>query len=219
MGSFFAVSAVKTKDPHAVKDFVQKYCDKYKVPTSLKDLKEEMNIKTDATLYDYGKGWVYILWPSYFNIHDVALAKDMSSEIGVLVSTINVYDGDFWCHHLFEAGVHLDKFCSVPDYFSESEEEAKSDKEKWNSNPSTVADKFNVPTDSISKYLVHIDYEDDTDEEFAYKGDEFELYDLWVFTDFWEKLGLTYPEDEKKIVYVLSLDEGFMGLLPTLEDD
>ena len=43
-------------------------------------------------------------------------------ELRVLASIVRIHDGDYWSHALLRGGVILDRFASMPDYFTDDPE-------------------------------------------------------------------------------------------------
>ena len=79
--------------------------------------------------------------------------------------------------------------------------------------PDLVAKAFGVEADRVAAYLKHTDV-DKPPAGSAADGDEHDLVDANVFTDFWRTLGITYPGDESNPTAQVPLATGCQGLLP-----
>ena len=234
MGYFLATSAFRTNDFDGVVAAVAAYCAKH--DAAVKPFTgSEPSPSTDAQFYAPEKGWTTCLWPNYFNIHDFALCSAVAEEMDIDVSTVHVYDGDFW-EHLFVKGkdkIHF--FCSFPTYFAP--EETESVDQSVPREPSALCSHLGIPEDSIARYLRVLPLSEQeaapprqglfsffrrkpssapTEDLKAYPDDEFEIEDFWVFTDFWRKLGITYPDQVHSYKSVLRLDGKFMDKLPSI---
>lgn len=202
MGNFLAATAVKGACVEAV-GAVLDYMEAHGAAAEL--LEGEPPGRLDAHFVEQPGGWTVILWPAYFNVHDFPVAAEISGKLRTLVSTMNVYDDDCWSHGLFENGVELDRFCSCP-------EVADLEPEEWKGDPALLARKFGVEPAMVAAYYQHIS--DDTDPDArAFEDDEFELCDTWVFTDFWKRLGIDYPDPPER-VRLVRLDKRFADKLP-----
>jgi hypothetical protein len=136
----------------------------------------------------------------------------------VLASAIHVYDSDYWAHSLFGAGVRLDRFASRPGYFAESYSETQAIAASWRGNAEVLASAFGVDAALIGAYLQYVDSPDGAPSK-ALPDDRFDLDDFWVFTDFWSRAGITYPDDMSAYERVLRLPANFARRLPTMADD
>lgn len=155
----------------------------------------EIDPADDVSAFGSVNGWTVVLWPEYFNIHDVAAVADMSGRLGVLASTVHTYDGDYWAHRLFRSGVELDRFASVPGYFAEDPNELLALEQRWAGNAMVVAEAVGCPVGQVAPYLVHVPAGADGRAGKAFADDEFPIDDMWVFVDFWRRLGITRRRD------------------------
>ena len=215
MGHFFAVTAFKTENEKLVSDAIVEYSTAYDVKARALDKVNEPNEKSHAILFPQANGWCVVIWPRYFNIHDVPLAKTISEKYSLLVSTVNVYDGDYWCHYLFNAGEEIDAYCSIPNYWAESESESEDSINKFKGNPELVAQYMGIEKTNIEGYYQHL--LEDKEYGKVYSEDESELDDFWVFTDFWNKLGIEYPADIMSFNSVVDLTKKFDSKFPEIE--
>lgn len=170
MGHFLAVSAFKDQSVDSVATHVKDYLARYGVTC---DAVGEGNPdeSQDALLYPPSNNWTVVLWPAYFNIHDFELCGRLSSAMQTLVSTIHVYDDDYWAHGLFRNGSFVDIFASKPAYFAEDADEAQRLRKKWKGNPQVIAAALTIPVESVAPYLVHVDQSNA--QQKAFPSDEF----------------------------------------------
>jgi hypothetical protein len=239
MGNFLAVSAFKQDDVVEVREAITEYCKAYGVSCRLRQNAVAPSERCDVAIYAPVAGWVRVLWPVYFNIHDFSLCQKLSSQNGWEISTIHVYDDDFWEHLFVNKGQVLHKFSSWPDYFAENPEQAAKAKAEWKGDPGALAAHFGLPQEAISRYLVHMPITAPSSQAEppkralfslfrkkasqapsqpvkAYYDDAFELENFWVFTDFWQRLHIKYPEPvDQGIAEIVNLDANFGRKLPT----
>lgn len=243
MGDFLAVSAFRMEDCDALCQGIASYCNQYQVKCDVCPGDGQPDEQTDAVVYAPVDGWVRVLWPAYFNIHDFTLCSALASKLRIMVSTVHVYDGDYWEHLFLNGNDEVHRFSSYPTYFATSPEEAEKLRAEWRGDPEALASLFGVPIESISGYLVHLPLEPPSVEptrqspirrwlqklfggptsaprpvQKAYPGDHHDIEDFWVFTDFWRRVGIVYPDPiDKGIHCVLRLDEFIK--LPTHPDE
>ena len=168
----------------------------------------------DAQVYAPTNGWTVVLWPAYFDSHDFPLARSVAAARNWLVSTVHVYDEEYWEHlaHLGTAELHA--FSSRPNYW---EDESPADFERiarYDSNPERLAAAVGAPVAALQPYLIDTDSLSSRDTK-AHADDEFPLMNFWVFTDFWNRLGIPYPTPPHNLAAVLRLDKNFTRKLPT----
>jgi hypothetical protein len=214
MGHFFAASAFKDAPVADLANSITRYITSHGVdvsPPGGRPAKES----TDVLLYEPREAWTAVIWPVYFNIHDVPACLAVSKALDSLAATVNVYDGDFWSFEFFAAGVLIDKAAPRADYFAEDDDSAASLRQLWRGNPEAVAAAFQCPADSIRPYYSYLGPEDAPGKAFA--DDAYSLEDFWVFVDLWKRLGITYPADPESFVTSLRLATTFAKKLPTWE--
>lgn len=210
MGYFLAVSAFRHSSTDQIGLSIVDFAREHGVECEVLDrTQRSYNEGTDVTVFKSVKGWVTVLWPEYFNIHDFPVCQALSKINSTLVSTIHVYDSAYWAHGLFDRGVLLDRFSSLPDYFSHTDTEASRQKEEWRGNAQLIASTFDVEAETVEGYLVHLPNPEPprsswfrrrppvppTPTGTVHADDEFDISDFWVFTDFWRRLGIKYPDD------------------------
>lgn len=167
-------------------------------------------------------GWTVVMWPLYFT--ELAAAESISRDLGVLASTVRIHDGDYWSHALLRNGATLDRFATMPDYFTDDPIEVARLTAKYAGQPALVAETLGCPVEQVAPYLVQVNVEDGEDEEGyyvvepeigrAFPDDEFELDSPWVFIDFWRRIGPRYPDDSSARMGRLRLADGWLDKLP-----
>jgi hypothetical protein len=139
-------------------------------------------------------GPVNIVYPDDFLGWDEA-SSFLSVSLGAPVFSFHIHDGDLWMYVLFVDGEAVDHFNPVPDYWSG--EPSPEDRPLWMGDADVVAEVWKgLDAASIEKYLVTWDFDEDGPGR-AYESDRFPLNDCWQLIDFMQKLGLTYPIDDK----------------------
>jgi len=211
MGLFLAVSAFQDASVESVADAVGRHLDASGVRASAPDGGEPAE-DDEAQVFPPVKGWTMVFWPPYFTVFDGAATADISGRLGVLASTVHIYDGDYWAHLLFRDGVELDRFASMPDYFTEDPDELAELTREWAGNPAVVAEAFGRPVDQVAPYFVPIPAEGRSVKAFA--DDETELDDVWVFVDFWRRLGIIYEQPATTPATRVRLVPGWLDKLP-----
>lgn len=215
MGHFFATTAFKSSDESSIADAIVQYSKQYDVKARILDKVKQPNEKTHGIIFPPTNGWCVVIWPNYFNIHDVPLANFISESLKILVSTVNVYDGDYWCHYLFENGKKIDNYCSIPDYWAENETEAQELISRKNGTPELVAECIGINKEKIEGYFQPLIEEKEYGK--VHLNDRSNLDDFWVFTDFWSQLGIKYPEDTASFKLIVDLTKKFDTKLPQID--
>jgi hypothetical protein len=237
MGYFLAVSAFQDSAVERLAQAIRRCASEFNVACHTFDPERaESNPETDASLFEPVEGWTVVLWPAYFNIHDFPVCQALSEQLSTLVSTMHVYDGDYWAHGLFERGQLLDRFCSQPDYFAEDSETAERMKTEWRGDPETIASRFNVSAEAIRGYVLRLaSFEESVPQPRSLfslfkrrrpglsvrkvkPDDEFGLDNFWVFTDFWKRLGIRYPDNVAEWAKLVRFDGDFKNHLPHLDE-
>lgn len=161
--------------------------------------------------------WILVLWPSGFYGHDAEAACYVSERLETLAFAVRVYEDEFWQYDLFEKGEKLDFYWSRPRFF-DPEMSLKRTK-FFKGKPSALVQNFSADLKTISPYLINVEEILEEDEEvFAHPKDGAPLQDPWVFVDFWEKLGLAYPDDFGNYVAKVRLEEAWEENLPALPE-
>jgi hypothetical protein len=220
MGEFVAASAFQTDRVDQVQEAVEGFFAEHQWPAHRTGLGTAAS--DDVLIFAPVNGWTVVLWPTYFS--DVPAAEFVSRALGVLASSAHIYDGDYWGHTLLRGGQVVDRFASMPDYFTDDAEEVAALARTWAGNPVAVAEAIGCSVADVAPYLVPIvidsgEDDDDLDEEPAGFGkalpdDEFDLDNPWVFVDFWRRLGITYPADMTGFANRIRLAANWLGKLP-----
>jgi hypothetical protein len=222
VGEFVTASAFRTTDVDAVLaaglGFFSAHSWPAGVPVSAEPVTDD-----DVLIYPPVDGWIVVIWSGYFT--ELAAVEFMSRRLDVLASTVRIHDGDYWSHALFRAGVTLDRFASMPDYFTDDSDEVARLQAKYAGQPVTVAQAIGCPVEQVAPYFVQVGLDaDDVDDELgeadpqlgkAFADDEFELDCPWVFTDFWRRLGVNYPEDVSAYQARIRPASGWLKTVPT----
>lgn len=229
MGYFLAASAIRNSSVVDVANAIVEFTSRHDVQSSiLATAQGEYTPSSDALVFDPADDWTVVLWPEYFSIHDFAASLEMSQGLQTIICSAHVYDSDYWAHGLFERGAWLDRFCSIPDYFADSDADADQLAAEWRGDPVAFAGRFQVTAEMIAPYfsqfrarphdsnirLLRID----TPTGKVAADDEFEIENFWVFTDFWRKLGIEYPQDVSRWSSCIRLGRNFTRRLPSLGD-
>jgi hypothetical protein len=221
MGEFVTVTAFRTEAVSEVLETIGRFFAEH---GSRADQIDDSQPPTDddVLIYPSAGGWTVVGWPGSFT--ELAAAEYISRELSVLASTVRIHDGDYWSHSLLRDGVFLDRFATMPDYFTDDPAEVARLTAKYAGRPVAVAEAVGLPVEQIAPYLVHVVTEDGEDEDGyyvtesetgkAFPDDEFDLDDAWVFVDFWRRLGIGYPSDVQAYATRLRLAPGWSGKLP-----
>ena len=235
MGHFLACSALRDVDIHEVAGLFAEYARSYGVAVDRIDQINESTKDTEMALFFAGdNSWSTVLWPEYFNIHDIGTALYLSEKLECLVSTVHVYDGDYWTHVLVENGAVLDRFASLPEYFVSDEKSAAQLRERWRGRPQVLSSRLGVSVDQIQGYLVHAMQpaperrgwwpfrrikQNAAPTGKVFEEDEFSLDDFWVFVDFWRRLGIVYESSPDSAAVRIILSRNFEDKLPASEEE
>jgi hypothetical protein len=123
-----------------------------------------------------------------------------------------VYDGAYW-EHLAVRGVdELHSYCSRPRYWKDAPSELER-VAKFSPGADRLASAVGVPASVLQPYLVDVDSVSD-DGAKAHADDRFPLADFWVFTDFWRRIGIVYPDPPENPASVVRLSRWFDKRLP-----
>lgn len=251
MGHFFATTAFRTAGEGSVRDAVFDYLKSHDVhaePAESGSLDEA----TDIIIHNQKNGWVVVDWPQYFGLHDFPFAEIASDQMRIDISTIHIYDGDFWEHYYVSSGKPIFFFCSQPDYFGL---ENSPYRVGYPADVEQLCRHLKIDKSDVDRYLVDsalAEQETGSQEEArpeggniflflirllayhvrrfensknspaqtasapekAYPSDEFAVDNIWVFVDFWAKLGIRYSEAEENIYSVMRIEREFGKKLP-----
>lgn len=198
MGIFLNLASLYKVDKEKLKTEVENFFKNSGVKAKhTNKKKDDINEHQDIVMYTDNESKWTVLFYTQGAVYGTRLSGFLSDKLNCLVSHIRVYDGDYWAHFYFKDGNVLDMFASIPDYFEQDQAQIERLKNKYKANPSKIAVFYPGALDpaDIEKYFEHIDLNKSYSK--AYSSDEHNLDDFWVFTDFWKKLGIVYPEIEE----------------------
>jgi hypothetical protein len=213
MGNFLAVSAFRFQPVDLVSQAIVEYAMRYSVSVEVQPSIDFVGGRTDAQVYEPANDWTVVLWPDYFNIHDFPFVRAIAATKGWMVSTVHVYDGDYWEHLCCSGQSELHLFNSRPAYWKDDADEDYSRIQKYDSSPSRLAEALGIAPSSIQPYLVDVEPLADLQAK-AFPDDEYSLANFWVFIDFWKRLGIKYPDPPHRLGAILRIGEDFMDKLP-----
>jgi hypothetical protein len=214
VGNFLAVTAFRGLTAETVADAVAAYCRTYGLSSSVLGTNPGAGSQR-AGVFAPVNGWTTVLWPPYFNIHDIDAATALSASTNTLISTMHVYDDEYWVHVLVRDGMVLDRFASRPDYFDPTPEERERLRDKFAGNADVTAAAVGVQADALRPYFRHLSGEAATGR--AFTDDEFDLDDTWVLADVWRRMGIEYP-DPAAVAVTVDLGVGWQSTLPTADE-
>ena len=192
MGHFLAVTAYQNTQPDLLLNTLSAYCSEVSVGCSESKVPQDSK---DGLIYPPQNGWTVFLWPSYYNVVDLQSAQTMSGKLRTLVSSIHVYDDDYWTHGLFQNGENIDLFCSHPEYHGTGFFENRRLAKLWSGSSEKIAAACGIPPERIAGYLRNNRKLGSKADTRVHAEDQFDLSNFWVFVDFWKKLGINYPVD------------------------
>jgi hypothetical protein len=229
MGEFNAASAFQTDQTGRVAAAVEEYFVRHSWPADRSEPNASaaadalINQNDDEVLiYPATNGWTVVVWPNFFS--DQPAAEFISHTLDTIASTVHVYDGDYWAHHLISHGQVIDRFASQPHYFND-DDPAKAGEltTRWAGNPAAVAELTHRPVAHIAPYLQHLTFTDEGDDLYlingqppgkAFSDDTFKRDEPQVFTDFWQRLGITHPTGDTAAYAHIQLARGWFDHLP-----
>ncbi len=212
MSHFFAVTAFRTDSSQEVLSAVADYLSMHRVAHE-PVLSGPPDHGRDALIYAPVNGWTVVFWPETFNLYDVPLAASIAASRGWLVSTVHVYDGEYWEHFAFQGAVQIHAFASRPHFWEDESEQDFTRMMGYDSSPLRLAQAVGVVPEAVQPYLVDADQV--SEDQKAFPDDPYGLGDFWVFTSFWMRLGIAYPTPYVGLVASLRLWRFFSKRLPT----
>jgi hypothetical protein len=217
VGYFLAVSAFHRRSPDDVQGALTAYAATNGVVVQ-RVTAGTPDQHHDVLLFPTSGEWTVVLWPEAFNVHDIPACEVLSRELDTKASAVHVYDSDYWAHSVFASGVRLDRFVSWPSYFADDEQEADRVAAEWQGSPAVLADAFGVDASVLAPYLRRVDVPNPPSSK-AFPDDEFTVDNFWVFTDFWARAGIVYPDDVGAFDRLLRLSPDFGDQLPVMAAD
>lgn len=112
-----------------------------------------------------------------------SLAKALSLNLPCPVMVLYIYDDDFWGYYLWEHGVELDQFATMPNYFEHGSPPDQP------GNAQIVTRCFGQPHE-IDRYL--LPWSEDRMDDTAYDTDNYVVGDCWQMADLMNVLGFDY---------------------------
>lgn len=225
VGEFVAVSAFRSDDPGRVLDGVRGFLAAHDWAVLDVPGDEPVAGPDDVLAYPPQDGWTVVLWPQYWAA--APASAFVCQQLGGVSSAVSIHDGDYWTHTLLRDGETLDRFASMPDYFTDDPDEIARLAAKFAGNPAVVATAFGCPVDQLAPYLVHAMVTENLDHLLldgpdlapAFSDDEFDRESPWVFVDFWRRAGITYPPDVSAYAARLRLAPHWSTKLPTSDSE
>lgn len=166
MGVFWHVAVFKKQDKINMQDIITQL---------VEDGNEFEIVPEECSFYDCEAGTVLCL--NDFCLAFDGVAKALSQRMKGPVLVCDIYDDDFWDYYLYENGIELDKFMTVPDCLEEIPDE---EWEQWRGNAELLAEEFGCEPESLSEFI-------------RFWGED--EGDVWEVVDFLEALGFEFPEE------------------------
>lgn len=189
MSMFMAWSAFKGAPAQAIVAEIRSYFSRHGVELKNVPADPYEALEEDTLIYDRGR-WVIIRWPEAMLNGDLPLCEDLTRKLRILASTNVVAEDDVWRHALVDRGEVVDIFANRPDYYCETEQQARTMKKRFQGNAETVARALGVDPKIVSPYFVHLGM-DRTPK--AFPDDEEHLGSPWSFRCFWNRVGIVIP--------------------------
>lgn len=200
---FLAVSAIHDRTPRQVLDVAAGYIRRFGVRATIE--RQSSCTKLEAFAYAPKNDWTVVVWPGYFNVADIPLARFVANALNTTVVTTHEYDEDYWTLAVFSDTDRIDQFASWPTYFANDVGLIRA----WKGHPKKIARLLGVPVSVVAPYLVA------RARGKAFSDDRFPRDNFWVFTDLWRRIGVAYPGERDRYVRVLRLSPDFVDKLPS----
>jgi hypothetical protein len=195
------MTAVRSSDAAAVAEAVADFAGLHGVRAELVPVKAEVQRKAALVLPPVN-GWTVISWPPYIRFL-IDVSRWLSGELNTVVSVVDVFEDDDWSHVAISGGEICDKYSTTPRNRVTPGTTSREANRRWGGNPRVVGEVFGVDPDLIAPYFAGINvrllkilwrYARPSYSGKVWPDDEFPLWDVWVFTDLWRRLGIAYPE-------------------------
>lgn len=200
MGAFLAVSAFRGVSADDVADEITAWFESHFVVCTDTPRAADLDPGVTVQVFAPHEGWTSVLWPVYFNIHDIAAAEHLSRSMDAVACTVGVYDSDAWQQVVFEAGRPVDRFATDPASLAADSEPLRDVAHRWRGDPSAVAAVLGANEKEIARHYR--------------RNRGARNYDDWAFVDLWTVLGITYPVGEVAVAHTLTLSKGWNKLVP-----
>ncbi len=202
MGYFLAVTAFRIDSVAGLTRIVTNHMNAHSVSCESIPVDSPPDHQRDAQIYAPVNGWTVILWPEYFNLHDFPLVRTLAASQQWLISTVHVYDGEYWEHLCCSGDTEVHAFCSRPGFWKEESPDDFHLMSGYNTEPSRLASCVGISPQVVQPYIVDVGSLPNPEVK-AHLTDEFTLGNFWVFVDFWRRLGIMYPVPPQNLAAVL----------------
>lgn len=187
MGLFLHIAITKLNDLSKVREMISEAA---KVD---KDNMEKLQVKEENCQYTEYDSGIEITFNDDIPSLEFLAALSIKTDAPLLF--LYIYDEDFWGYTLYDKGEEIDDFSTMPDYFIERDYKTDNSLE----HAARIAECFSVSEDAIKNYLIAwTDEMMDKEESRAYSDDIASYGDCWQMTDFMEKLGFPYEEEDEE---------------------
>jgi hypothetical protein len=194
------MTAFQSEDPRAIADAIVRYSATHDVPAEVLVAEPEQTFDA-ASVELPADGWSVVSWPRRLRGH-IKISRWLSGELGVAASLVEVYDSDAWTHVALDRGEVRDRFATMPEAQTSDVTSRTEAKRRWAGNAGTVAELFGRPSSDVAPYfqrpsLLRVLWSRLAGKPLgvkAFPDDEYNLDEDWVFTDFWRRAGITYPD-------------------------
>ncbi len=184
MGLFLHTAITRHKDLSKVREIISEAAEAYK------DNIEEFQVKEENCRYTEYNNGITITFHKGIPSPEFLAAFSLKTDSPLLF--LYIYVGDYWGYTLYDKGKEIDDFSTMPDYFIRSYDKIQNSAE----HAARIAECFGVNKDAIKNYLIAWTDERMYNEEAkAYFDDRTSYGDCWQMTDFMEKLGFPYYDE------------------------
>ncbi|MEY8327820.1 hypothetical protein AALB81_00570 [Lachnospiraceae bacterium 48-33] len=187
MGLFLHMAITKLNDLSKVREMISE------AANANKDNMEKLQVKEENCQYTEYDSGIRIAFNDDIPSPEFLAAFSLKTDSPLLF--LYIYDGDFWGYTLYDKGEEIDDFSTMPDYFIKSDNKTENSAD----HAARIAECFRVSEDAIKNYLIAwTDEMMDNEECRAYSNDISSYGDCWQMTDFMDKLGFPYEEEDEK---------------------
>lgn len=203
MGLFLSMTAVRSSDAATVAEAIAAFAALHDVPAELVPVEADMQRKV-ALVVPPVNGWTVINWPPFSNFL-LTVSRWLSGELNTVASAVDVFEGDDWSHIAISGGEIRDRYSTTPRNRVPPGTTSREANRLWGGNPRIVGETFGVDPDPIASYFAGINirllkalwrHARPSYSGKVWPDDDSPLWDVWVFTDLWRRLGITYPEPQ-----------------------
>jgi hypothetical protein len=202
------MTAYRTEDARALADALLRYSADHAVPAEIVESGAETT-RDAARIAPPQGGWSVIDWPRHF-ARQATTSRWLSEELGLVASSVHVFESDVWSHVVYQRGETRDRFSSNPRYHTRDLEPLAEAKRRWTGNPAVVAALFGSPERDIAAYFVQPSplrtwWTGALGKGYgkAFADDTSHLDDEWLFVDFWRRIGIEYPDGRSPWAHVV----------------